>query len=70
MATHLHLPKGRTRAVFIEQGRMIARSGNMSRCDGANHMPVFGCGKAWQNKAFAEGFRLGSKEIGQPVVID
>lgn len=70
MASYLSLPKGRTRDVFVAQGRIVARSGNCRRWDGANHMPIFGCGRGWQHKAFAEGFHAGSKEIGIPVVVD
>lgn len=45
------------RVTFYLQGRESARMGNARSPGNEYRMPIFGCGKSWQARAFALGFR-------------
>ena len=48
---------GRTRADFYAQGERSARMGDTRSPGNEYRMPVFGEGRSWQARAFAQGFR-------------
>lgn len=57
-----------TRLDFIEQGKHSARMGNTRSPGNEYRMPVFGMGKGWQHKAFAQGFREQCAKMGKAVL--
>ncbi len=70
MVKHFEMPKGRTYAVFYEQGKRSALAGNTRSPGNEYRMPVFGMGKSWQAKAFADGFRHACASMNRNVILD
>lgn len=58
------------RATFYLQGQKSARMGNARSPGNEYRMPVFGCGKSWQARAFARGFRDECAVHGRTVIVD
>ena len=53
----LHKARALQYADFYAQGQKSARMGNTRSPGNEYSMPVFGTGRAWQHRAFADGFR-------------
>lgn len=53
---------------FYKQGQQSARMGNTRSPENEYIMPVFGCGKSWQAKAFADGFENECEVLKRKVI--
>lgn len=53
---------------FYAQGQKSARMGNTRTPGNEYRLPVFGAGKSWQSKAFADGFIAECAMLGQTVL--
>lgn len=58
------------RVTFYLQGQKSARMGNTRSPGNEYRMPVFGCGKSWQSRAFARGFRDECAALGRTCIED